>query len=67
MDLVCQSCTQQMRKLALFQTAGMAGKLQGTTTDNGFKQVQIGYLAVISNLDNLSSLVARYPKLAGKS
>ena len=37
-----------MRKSAPFQ---IAGKLRGTPTDNGFKQVQIAYLAVISNLD----------------
>ena len=41
---------QQMRKSALFQ---IAGKLQYTPTDNGFKQVQNAYLAVISNLDKL--------------
>ena len=29
----------------------IAGKLRYTPTDNGFKQVQIAYLAVISNLD----------------
>ena len=27
----------------------VAGKLQCTATDNGFKQVKIAYLAVISN------------------
>ena len=46
-----------MRKSALFQTAG---KLQGTPTDNGFKQVQIAYLAVISNLERLVPLVTCY-------
>ena len=39
-----------MGKLALFQ---IAGKLRYTPTDNGFKAVQIAYLAVISNLDKL--------------
>ena len=39
-----------MRKSAPFQ---IAGKLQYTPTDNGFKEVQIAYLAVISNLDRL--------------
>ena len=39
-----------MRKSAPFQ---IAGKLRYTPTDNGFKQVQIAYLAVISNLDEL--------------
>jgi len=42
-----------MRKSAPFQ---MAGKLWGTPTDNGFKQVQIAYLAVISNLNKLLQL-----------
>ena len=42
-----------MRKLAPFQ---LAGKLRGTPTDNGFEQVQIAYLAVISNLDKLVQL-----------
>ena len=51
MGLVCQSCVQQMRKLVPFQ---IAGKLQCTPTYNGFKQVQITYLAVISNLDKLA-------------
>ena len=37
-----------MRISAPFQ---IAGKLGGTLTDNGFKQVQITYLVVISNLD----------------
>jgi len=46
MGLVCQSCTQQMRKLALFQ---IAGKLPGTSTDqNRYKSL------------NLSSLVTHY-------
>ena len=31
----------------------IAGKLGCKPTDNGFKQVQIAYLAVISNLDKL--------------
>ena len=35
-------------KIGTFQ---IAGKLQGTRTDKGFKQVPIAYLAVISNLD----------------
>ena len=39
---------QQMGKLALLQ---IAGKLQYTPTDNGFKQVQNAYLAVTSNLE----------------
>ena len=39
-------------KIDPFQTAG---KLQNTPTYNGFKQVQIAYLAVISNLDKLYS------------
>ena len=39
---------QQMGKSALFQ---IAGKLQYTPTDNGFKQVQNAYLAVTSNLE----------------
>ena len=39
-----------MRKSAPFQ---IAGKLRYTPTDNGFKQVQIAYLAVISNLEKL--------------
>ena len=39
-----------MGKSAPFQ---IAGKLRYTPTDNGFKQVQIAYLAVISNLDKL--------------
>ena len=43
-----------MRKSAPFQ---IASKLRGTPTDNGFKQVQIAYLAVISNLERL---VTRY-------
>ena len=42
-----------MRKSAPFQ---IAGKLQGTPTDNGFKQIQIAYLAVISNLERLVPL-----------
>ena len=37
-------------------TVSTAGKLRGTPTDNGFKQVQITYLAVISNLDKLVQL-----------
>ena len=40
-------------KTALFQ---IAGKLRGTPTDNGFKQVEIAYLAVISNLERLVPL-----------
>ena len=39
-----------VRKLAPFQ---IAGKLQYMPTHNGFKQVQIAYLAVISNIDKL--------------
>ena len=39
-----------MRISAPFQ---IAGKLLGILTDNGFKQVQITYLAMISNLDKL--------------
>ena len=39
-----------MRKSVPFQ---IAGKLQCKATANGFKQVQIGYLAVISYLHNL--------------
>ena len=39
-----------MGKSAPFQ---IAGKLRYTPTDNGFKQIQIAYLAVISNLDKL--------------
>ena len=39
-----------MGKLALFQ---IPGKLRYTPIDKGFKQVQIAYLAVISNLDEL--------------
>ena len=39
-----------MGKSAQFQ---IAGKLRYTPTDNGFKQAQIAYLAVISNLDKL--------------
>ena len=31
----------------------IAGKLRYTAIDNGFKPVQIAYLAVISNLDKL--------------
>ena len=42
-----------MRKSAPFQ---IAGKLRGISTDNGFKQVQIAYLAVISNLERLVPL-----------
>ena len=42
-----------MRKSAPFQNVG---KLGGTPADNGFKQVQIVYLAVISNLDKLVQL-----------
>ena len=42
-----------MRKSAPFQ---IAGKLRGTHTDNGFKRVQIAYLAVISNLERLAPL-----------
>jgi len=34
----------------------IAGKLRSIPTDNGFKQVQIAYLAVISNLDKLVQL-----------
>ena len=44
---------KQMRKSAPFQ---IAGKLRGTLTDNGFKQVQIAYLAVINNLSKLVQL-----------
>ena len=39
-----------MRKSAPFQ---IAGNLSYTPTDNGFKEVQNAYLAVISNLDEL--------------
>ena len=39
-----------MGKVAPFQTVG---KLQYTPADNGFKQVQNTYLAMISNLDEL--------------
>ena len=39
-----------MRKSVPFQ---IAGKLQCKATANDFKQVQIGYLAVISYLHNL--------------
>ena len=42
-----------MRKSAPFQ---IADKLRGTLTDIGFKQIQIAYLAVISNLDKLVQL-----------
>ena len=49
-----------MRKSALFQ---IAGKLRGTPTDNGFKQVQIAYLAVISNLERLVTLIYTLCKL----
>ena len=35
-----------MRKSALFQ---IAGKLRGTPTDNGFKQVDIAYLAKVTD------------------
>ena len=42
-----------MRKSAPFQ---IACKLRGTLTDNGFKQVQIAYLAVINNLGKLVQL-----------
>ena len=42
-----------MRKSAPFQ---IAGKLRGAPTDNGFKQVQTAYLAVISNLEKLVTL-----------
>ena len=42
-----------MRKSAPFR---IAEKLRGTPTDNGFKQVQIAYLAVISNLERLVQL-----------
>ena len=45
-----------MKKSAPFQ---IAGNLRGTPADNGFKQVQIAYLAVISNLGRLVS-VTRY-------
>ena len=41
---------QQMGKSALFQ---IAGKLQYTPTDNGLKQLQNAYLAVINSLDKL--------------
>ena len=37
-------------------TVSTAGKLRGTLTDTGFRQVQIAYLAVISNLDKLVQL-----------
>ena len=40
-----------------------AGKLQGRPTDNGFKQVQIAYLAVISNLDKLSYMLSKQIRL----
>ena len=39
-----------MRKSALFR---IAGKLRCKAADNGFKQVQIAYLALISYLDKL--------------
>ena len=42
-----------MRKSAPFQ---IAGKLRGILTSNGLKQVQIAYLAVISNVDKLVPL-----------
>ena len=47
---------QQMTKSISFH---IAGKLQGTPTDNGFKQVQIAYLAVISNLGKLSYTLSK--------
>ena len=56
-----------MRKSATFQ---IAGKLQYTPIDNGFKQVEIAYLAVISNLDKLVHplLLAIYANhVAGKA
>ena len=40
----------QVRKLVLFR---IAGKLRYKPADNGFKQVQLAYLAVISYLDKL--------------
>ena len=43
-----------MRKSAPFK---IADKLRYTRTDNGFKQVQIAYLAVISNLVQLSYML----------
>ena len=39
-----------MRKLVPFQ---IAGKLRYAPTDKGFKQLQIAYLVVISNLEKL--------------
>ena len=50
-----------MRISAPFQ---IAGKLRGTLTDNGSKQVEITYLAVISNLDKLlANQTAGKPKV----
>ena len=53
-----------MGKLPLFQ---IAGKLQYTPTDNGFKQVQNAYLAVISNLDKLVQYCYIYLCKSGKA
>ena len=41
-----------MQQMKMFQTAG---KLQGTLTDNTFKQVQNAPLAVISNYRRISN------------
>ena len=46
------SCTEvQNIKMGTLVPFQIAGKLRGTCTDKGFKQVPIAYLAVISNLD----------------
>ena len=47
---MCQGCTYQVRKSAPFRSAS---KLRCKAADNGFKQVQFAYLAVISYLDKL--------------
>ena len=43
-----------MRKSALFQL--LVSYEVYTPTDNGFKQVQIAYLALISNIDKIVQL-----------
>ena len=47
---ICQGCRYEVRKLVLFR---IRGKLLCKATANGFKKVQIAYLAVISYLDKL--------------
>jgi len=44
---ICQGCRYQVRKSAPFW---IAGELQSKAADNGFKQAQTAYLAVISYL-----------------